>query len=178
MRPGERMHSPSLTSPGPNLRSTFTSQTHFLTVSWLPVALETHSLGRKGGLIGRDRKYKHHRRWRQVQLEMQRERTNKNRSCAQHARCVKMPDLLSGKSAWLCQIHKVGLTGVRQCACSRQEQAGSTWQAPRPLYTLSPCIQLAVLTPPAVFTSWFLCVVLGQIPKQQVAKTFKDRWGV
>lgn len=157
MRPGKRMHSPSLTSPRRNLWSSFTFWTHCLAVSWLPGALKAHSPDTERDLIGRDRKYKHHKHHEQVQQE--RERGHKhNRGCAQHARCAKTPDLLSRKSARLRQWNKPGLTGVRQSSCSRQNQAGPTWQVPSPSYTLSTSIPLATLTPPAVFPGCSLCV--------------------
>lgn len=159
MRPGKRMHSPSLTSPGPNLWSSFTFWTHCLAVFWLPGTLRAHSPDTEWDLIGRDRKYKHHGHCGQVRQEGEREH-KQNRSCAQHARCAKMPDLLSRKCARLRQWKKPSLTGVRQSSCSRQNQAGPTWHVPSLPYTLSTCIPLAILTPRAVFPSCSLCVLL------------------
>ena len=77
MRPGKRMHSPSLTSPGLDPWSTSTFWTHCLAASWLPVALETHSLDKECDLIGRDRKDKHHRQHSQIRQALERESTNK-----------------------------------------------------------------------------------------------------
>lgn len=77
MRPGKRMHSPSLTSTGPNLWSSFTFWTQCLAASWLPEASEAHSPDTKWDLIGRDRKCKHHRLCGQVGWDGGRECTNK-----------------------------------------------------------------------------------------------------
>lgn len=104
MRPGKRMHSPSLTSPRPNLWSSFTFWTHCLAVPclWSVQALYAHSTDTEQDLIGKDRKYKHHRR---VQQERERGRERGHKYNLHNMQGVlkhltscqeKVPDFVSG----------------------------------------------------------------------------------
>lgn len=146
MRPGRRMHSLSLTSPGLNLWSSFLPFGH--TVLQFPgcqrpcehilsryrVRSDRQGQGNTNTTGTMDRFGKRGR---------EREREHKqNHSCAQHARCAKMPDLLLRKNARLRQRNKPDLTGVRQSSGSRQNQAGPTWHVPSLLRTLSTSIPL------------------------------------
>lgn len=171
MRPGKRMHSPSLTSPSPNLWSSFTFWTHCLAASWLPEALLAHSPDTDWDLIGRDRKCKHHGQRGQVQQEREREH-KQNRGWAQHARCAKMPALLSRKSARLHQWNKRGLTGVRQSSCSTHTTSQvqpDTFPLPctrcRPLFHL-PCSHLQLssqVVPFALFLIFYLLSIVANL---------------
>ena len=123
-------------------------------------APRVHSADTERDVIGRDRKYKlHGERWTGSAREGAGSTSQKrNRSCAQHARCAKTPDLLSGRCARFRQWNKLGLTGVRQSGCSRQNPAGSTRHPLSLLYALSTSIPLAIHSPEAVSPTSSLCV--------------------